>query len=240
MKKEKKESNKEELNKEEALRKEIGRRLASCREAIGMTQEEVGNNIFRTRDLITAIENGRRNLTRSNAMLLSDLFGVDVDWLLCESEIKSKEAYTMTEAEKLELKRPIPIRVLIHLIEALPDCKHVAWECSTEGDKKDWGWHIVINMKDGRNLYLDSATERMIFDELVSFMDYQIFKLNDDPRAVDINRILNSPPESFETPEAFIKAWNEARKQNGDEIISKTDNTGRTSREIKRKRKEDD
>lgn len=223
------------------LDKERGKRVAQCRKDAKLTQEVFADRVYMSTEGISAIEQGRRGLTRENAERFSNVLNVGSDYLLCQTDIKSKKAF-LKEADRIELERPIPIRVLIHLIEVLPDCKHVAWECSTEGDKKDWGWHIVINMKDGRDLYLDSATERKIFDELVSFMDYQIFKLNDDPRAVDINRILNSPPELFKTPEAFIKARNEARKQSGDEIeiISKTDNTGRTSREIRRKRKEDD
>lgn len=221
------------------LNKERGKRVAQSRKDAKLTQEAFAERVNMSTEGIRAIEQGRRGLTQENAERFSNVLNVGADYLLGQTDIKSKKTF-LKEADRLELERPIPIRVLIHLIESLPDCEHVAWECSTEGDKKDWGWHIVVNMKDGRNLYLDSATERNIFDELVSFMDYQIFKLNDDSRAVDINRIINSPPESFETPEDFIKAWNDARKQIGDEIIARTDYTGRTSYEIKRKRKEED
>ena len=223
------------------LNKERGKLVAKCRKEAGLTQEQFAEAVNLCVETIRAIEQGRRGLTRDNAEIFSHVLNIGADYLLAQTSIKSKKAF-IKEADRIGLERPIPIRVLIHLIESLPDCEHVAWECSTKGDKKDWGWHIVVNMKDGRNLYLDSATERNIFNELVSFMDYQLYKLGDDTRAVNIRNMLNNPPESFETAEDFDNAWNERVKHcedGSDEIISRTNYTGRTSHEIKHNRKED-
>lgn len=60
----------------------VGERLKMARKAKGMLQEEVGKIIKVGKSQISNIEKGYGELSRGNAIVLSENLGIELDWLL--------------------------------------------------------------------------------------------------------------------------------------------------------------
>lgn len=62
--------------------KGVGKRLKLLRETLGLTQEEFGEKIGRTKGAISAYEKGERKPDKTTLMLIEKVFNVNPDWLL--------------------------------------------------------------------------------------------------------------------------------------------------------------
>lgn len=62
--------------------KEIGKRLRLLRETLGLTQEEFGKKIGRTKGAISAYEKGERTPDKTTLMLIEKVFNVNPYWFL--------------------------------------------------------------------------------------------------------------------------------------------------------------
>jgi transcriptional regulator with XRE-family HTH domain len=60
----------------------IGERVRIARKAAKMSGEKLGATIGVSKAQISNIENGSSDVTRSNAIVLSNVLGVSLDWLL--------------------------------------------------------------------------------------------------------------------------------------------------------------
>lgn len=80
---------------------EVGRRLRSARETLGLTQEDVAAALKLQRTSVIAMEAGKRNVTALELRRLARLYRRDVAWLLGEGE----ETLDNTAAENQALFR---------------------------------------------------------------------------------------------------------------------------------------
>jgi transcriptional regulator with XRE-family HTH domain len=65
---------------------EVGRRLRSARETLGLTQEDVAAALDLQRTSVIAMEAGKRNVTALELRRLARLYRRDVAWLLGEGD----------------------------------------------------------------------------------------------------------------------------------------------------------
>lgn len=63
---------------------EVGKRLRSAREMLGLTQEDVASVLGIQRTSVTAMEAGRRNVTALELRRLARLYRREVSWILGE------------------------------------------------------------------------------------------------------------------------------------------------------------
>jgi len=63
------------------MNRELGKRLAELRSALGFTQEEFAGRIRVSKGYITSLEKSRRELNPRLVKLISDAFGVNERWL---------------------------------------------------------------------------------------------------------------------------------------------------------------
>jgi transcriptional regulator with XRE-family HTH domain len=67
--------------KPDELRENIANRLREAREAAGLSQGQVAKRLDMHRPTISEIEAGRRRVTGEDIARLSDLYGVDANWI---------------------------------------------------------------------------------------------------------------------------------------------------------------
>jgi len=65
---------------------DVGRRLRSARETLGLTQEDVASALSLQRTSVIAMEAGKRNVTALELRRLARLYRRDVTWLLGEGQ----------------------------------------------------------------------------------------------------------------------------------------------------------
>ena len=61
---------------------EIGKRIAEQRKESGLTQAQLAEKINGKRETINYWENGSRDIKSGNIVLLAEVLGVSIDWLL--------------------------------------------------------------------------------------------------------------------------------------------------------------
>jgi transcriptional regulator with XRE-family HTH domain len=71
---------------DETLQERLGRVVRGRREALFLTQEELGERCNLHRTYIGAIERGERNLSLQNIIRLADALGIRVSELIREAE----------------------------------------------------------------------------------------------------------------------------------------------------------
>ena len=71
----------EKTSKNEAFNREIGRRVCELREACGMSRNELAERLELTISHMGLIERGKRGLTPSRCIALSDIFCVSVEYI---------------------------------------------------------------------------------------------------------------------------------------------------------------
>lgn len=70
------------MPKPEEIKKEIAERLKLAREFSGLSQAQAAQIVGLKRPAITEIEAGRRNVTSPELKIFSDIYDVDVNWIL--------------------------------------------------------------------------------------------------------------------------------------------------------------
>ena len=76
----------------ENLNIETGNRIKECREKIGLTQNELAEQINSAANHISCLERGKRRLTLEMANRLSPILNVSTDYLLCNSDFEDKNS----------------------------------------------------------------------------------------------------------------------------------------------------
>ena len=74
------------MNEQEFIRHAIASRLKLAREMAGLTQGQVAGQLGWHRPTVSEIEAGRRRVLAEELKTLSDLYGVNVPWLIGEAE----------------------------------------------------------------------------------------------------------------------------------------------------------
>ena len=66
-----------------------GERIKQLREEKHLTQKEIAESIHCHVKHYSAMENGKRSVTRETANAIAHLFGVDEEWILCEMDYRT-------------------------------------------------------------------------------------------------------------------------------------------------------
>ena len=74
------------MNEQEFIRQGIAARLKLAREMAGLTQGQVAGQLGWHRPTVSEIEAGRRRVPAEELKTLSELYGVNVPWLIGEEE----------------------------------------------------------------------------------------------------------------------------------------------------------
>lgn len=74
------------MNEQEFIRQGIAARLKLSREMAGLTQGQVASQLGWHRPTVSEIEAGRRRVPAEELKTLSELYGVNVPWLIGEAE----------------------------------------------------------------------------------------------------------------------------------------------------------
>ena len=74
------------MNEQEFIRQGIAARLRLAREMAGLTQGQVASQLGWHRPTVSEIEAGRRRVPAEELKTLSELYGVNVPWLIGEEE----------------------------------------------------------------------------------------------------------------------------------------------------------
>ena len=74
------------MNEQEFMRQGIATRLKLAREMSGLTQSQVAGQLGWHRPTVSEIEAGRRRVPAEELKTLSELYGVNVPWLMGEAE----------------------------------------------------------------------------------------------------------------------------------------------------------
>lgn len=85
----------------EKLNPNCGIRLRECREAAGLTQKQLADAIHTTYQSISNIERGERRLTADNAIAAANVFGIRMEYLLCEDDFKDYDEYNNSIAKDI-------------------------------------------------------------------------------------------------------------------------------------------
>lgn len=76
---------------DEAQHKQLARRLRLAREQAGLSQEAVARKLGLKRPAISEIEAGRRKVSATELVSLSDLYHASMDWLMSEHPLDSEK-----------------------------------------------------------------------------------------------------------------------------------------------------
>jgi len=110
---------------------EVGQRIQSIRERLGMTQEAVAERLGIPRSAVSDIENGKRELSATELFTLAQMFGEPMEHLLgigdfeADDELVMLRAQTVTAGTKAELNR------FVHL------CREYAWLEEATGERRE-------------------------------------------------------------------------------------------------------
>ena len=74
------------MNEQEFIRQGIAARLKLAREMAGLTQGQVASQLGWHRPTVSEVEAGRRKVPAEELKTLSELYGVNVPWLMGEEE----------------------------------------------------------------------------------------------------------------------------------------------------------
>ena len=74
------------MNEQESIRQGIASRLKLAREMAGLTQSQVAGQLGWHRPTVSEVEAGRRRVLAEELKTFSDLYGVNVPWLIGEAE----------------------------------------------------------------------------------------------------------------------------------------------------------
>ena len=74
------------MNEQESIRHGIANRLKLAREMAGLTQGQVASQLGWHRPTVSEIEAGRRKVPAEELKTLSDLYGINVPWLMGEGQ----------------------------------------------------------------------------------------------------------------------------------------------------------
>jgi transcriptional regulator with XRE-family HTH domain len=99
----------------------IAARLTLARKQAGLTQGQVAGLLKLSRPSISEVEAGRRNVTATELARLSEIYGVNVEWLSCATKEQPDAMGDRVQlaARQLSKLKPEDLRKVITLLEAL-------------------------------------------------------------------------------------------------------------------------
>ena len=74
------------MSTQDSLRQDLATRLKLAREMAGLTQGQVARQLGWHRPTVSEIEAGRRRVLAEELKILAQLYGVNIPWLMGESE----------------------------------------------------------------------------------------------------------------------------------------------------------
>lgn len=72
--------------RKDILKKQIADKLKLARDLSGLSQSQAAKILHLSRPTISEIEQGRRNVSGTELKQFSDIYDVDINWILSESE----------------------------------------------------------------------------------------------------------------------------------------------------------
>lgn len=129
----------------EKLNPNCGIRLRECREAAGMTQKQLADEIHTTYQSISNIERGERRLTVDNARAAAKVLNVRMEYLLCEDDIR-----TSLDSRLSFVKETKDLCIALNIIAVL-----------TDGVTTSDGDFIIKMSKDNKDSYIQCSYEEI-------------------------------------------------------------------------------
>jgi transcriptional regulator with XRE-family HTH domain len=93
------------MSKDVALRGAMAERLRLAREQAGLSQGQVAAKLGWHRPTVSEIEAGRRRVAAEEVGLLSQLYGVDVNWIITGDQIDADPAIQLAARVLAKLKK---------------------------------------------------------------------------------------------------------------------------------------
>lgn len=91
-------------------RKQIGVKIRQLRENLNMGQKELADKVGYSAQMISAIENGKTEMTQYKAQLMAEALGVDVQELLSDSSgVLFETSYSEEEMKRASAQRIIQV-----------------------------------------------------------------------------------------------------------------------------------
>lgn len=180
---------------------ELGGQIKRHRDALGLSQEELGEKIFVTRQSVSNWENGKTYPDLQSLLRLGDLFGLSLDELIKGDIETMKEEINKTEIEKMNrwggllsllmlavVILPVPLLKLLDTVGFLLVMGPLfvvamAVALKVEKIKKDNDVHTykeIVAFSEGRRLdELDKAVEKgkRPYQALVAFLSAALITL---------------------------------------------------------------
>ena len=107
------------MNDQEFIRQGIAARLKLGREMAGLTQGQVASQLGWHRPTVSEIEAGRRRVPAEELKTLSELYGVNVPWLMGEKEEDGISDRAKLAARQLDKLSDEDLDRLLLLIQSL-------------------------------------------------------------------------------------------------------------------------
>lgn len=109
---------------------EISSQIRAYRQAAGLSQEQLAERVFVTRQTVSNWENDRSYPDIHSLVLLSTLFGVSLDILVKGDLQKMKEQIRQEDIRKLERDGAIyAVLLLATVFSAVPLARFLGWAC---------------------------------------------------------------------------------------------------------------
>lgn len=180
-----------------------GNRVKECRKNAGMTQEEVVDAILslpgnrdksRNSKQLSAIENGRRELSPEYAHLLAKVFGVRYEYLMCEDDYKTEKDMEQ-KSHNAWNKRSSIFHELLSLAGYEPVCDFITNAKDLGIDNNIFGpfsetrtidrilpnelkdklnLNTEIRTPNGKTFYLDYMDFQLLEDELIDYIHFRM------------------------------------------------------------------
>ena len=109
------------MSEHEARRQAIAARLRLAREMAGLTQGQVARSLDWHRPTVSEIEAGRRKVSAEELSMLSEMYGVNVPWVIGEEDEEANGAADRVRlaARELNKLRDEDLDRVVQLIQAL-------------------------------------------------------------------------------------------------------------------------
>lgn len=107
------------MENKEALKKEIAGRLKLARELSGLSQAQAAKILNLSRPTITEIEQGRRNVIGTELAQFSDIYDVDVNWILSGAEDESANSKIQLAAREISKMSETEVDKLFRLLSSM-------------------------------------------------------------------------------------------------------------------------
>ncbi|WP_300629026.1 helix-turn-helix transcriptional regulator [uncultured Thomasclavelia sp.] len=100
---------------------EVGNQIKKYRQSIKLTQEELAEKIYVTRQTVSNWENGKNYPDLNSLIMLCDLFNISLDILVKEDVIEMKKQVVQDDVRKFKRDTVIfTVLLIVTLLSAIP------------------------------------------------------------------------------------------------------------------------